>query len=99
MTLLKLNERDIEFFQDVYSLMKNKYPGMEDRFGIWRVHQHFELEEDELFHETSDSKAKESVLKIVKKEDLSEKAFASTWKLTETGPVVATWCCDDQPIL
>ncbi len=94
MSALALNERDTEFFQEVYTLMKNKYPDMEDRFGIWRVHQHFELKENELFHETSNPETKESILKIIKTKDLPEKAFASSWRLTESGPVVATWCCD-----
>jgi hypothetical protein len=98
MSALALSERDIEFFQEVYGLMKSKYPEMEDKFGIWRSHQHFELKENELFHETSNAKTKESTLKIIKKKDLPENAFASTWKLTKSGPVVATWCCDDKPI-
>jgi hypothetical protein len=51
--------------------------------------------EDEIFHETSNIDTQESTLKIVKKKDLPEKAFASTWKLAASGPIVATWCCDD----
>jgi len=93
-----LSEQDTAFFQDVYALMKTKYPEMEEKFGMWRVHQHFDLKEDEAFHETSDSKMKESTLRIVRKEMLPQRAFASTWKLTKSGPAVATWCCDDQPI-
>jgi hypothetical protein len=92
-----LSDRDTEFFQEVYSLMKNKYPEMEDKFGIWRSHQHFDLKEDEVLHETSNLATQESTLRIIKKKDLPEKAFASTWTLTKSGPVVATWCCDDKP--
>lgn len=99
MSALALSDRDIEFFQEVYGLMKHKYPEMEDKFGIWRAHQHFELQEDEIFHETSNPKTKESNLKIIKKKDLPKKAFTSTWKLTQSGPVVATWCCDDKPMV
>jgi hypothetical protein len=95
MMRLSLSERDTEFFGEIYHLMKEKYPEMEEKFGLWRIHQHFELKEDEVFHETSDANTKESILKIIKKKDLPEKAFGSTWQLTSTGPVVATWCCDD----
>lgn len=72
---------------------------MEERFGMWRMHQHFDLKEDEIFHETSDPNTKESVLQIIKKKDLPKGAFASTWKLTDSGPVAATWCCDIRPIV
>jgi len=95
MTTMTLNESDLNFFQDVYNLMITKYPEVKNKFGIWRTHQHFELNQDEIFHETSNMEKKESILKIIKKEDLPENAFASTWKLTEIGPVVTTWCCDD----
>jgi len=98
MSALALNERDSEFFKDVYVLMKNKYPEMAEKFGIWRNHKHFELNDNEVFHETSNSETKESTLRIINKKDLPKEAFASTWKLTDSGPVVATWCCDHKPV-
>lgn len=97
MSILSLNERDTQFFKEIYNLMITKYPEMVEKFGIWRAHQHFDLKEDEVFHETSDPNTKESVLRIIKEKDLPQEAFASTWKLTEAGPVAATWCCDDHP--
>jgi len=98
MSALALDERDLEFFKDVYNLMKNKYPEMEEKFGIWRNHQHFELAENEVLHETTNITTRESVLRIIDKNNLPNEAFASTWKLSETGPIVATWCCDDRPM-
>lgn len=89
-----LSERDTQFFGEVYELMKNKYPEMEEKFGIWRVHQHFELGADEVFHETSNEETKESVLKIVKKNDLPKNAFVSSWKLSQGRPTPQQWCCD-----
>ena len=91
---LPLTERDEAFFNDVFSLIQSKYPGMTDKFGIWRVHEHFEINEDEVFHETSNPKTKESTLKIIKKSELPKGAFASSWKFTQAGPLEATWCCD-----
>lgn len=70
---------------------------MKERFGMWRVHQHFELKKDEVFHETSDPSKKESTLRIINKKDLPKNSFASTWRLASEGPIVATWCCDDAP--
>lgn len=98
MGTLSLNERDVQFFNDVHNLMKNKYPELVEKFGIWRSHQHFDLKEDEVFHETSDSNTRESTLRIIKKKDLPQGAFASAWNLSELGPIAATWCCDDRPM-
>jgi hypothetical protein len=94
-----LNERDTEFFDEVYALIKSKYPEMEDKFGIWKVHNHFEIKDDEVFHETSNKENKESTLKIIQKKNLPENAFVSSWKLTNKGPIAATWCCDDTPLI
>lgn len=78
--------------------MTNTYPEMTDKFGIWRVHQHFDLKEGEVFHETSNPHTRESVLKIIKQSELPQNAYATTWKLTSNGPIVAEWCCDDSPV-
>lgn len=79
-------------------LLVEKYPELYEKFGIWRAHQHFVLNEDEVFHETSNEETKESVLRIIKKSELPKTAFASAWHITNQGPVVATWCCDDSPL-
>ena len=89
-----LSKQDTDFFQDVYNLMKTKYPEMEEKFEIWRIHQHFNLQEGEVFHETSSPETKESTLRIIKKEDLPKQAFTSSWKLTKSGAEPAAWCCD-----
>lgn len=94
MATSNLAEKDLEFFEEITALMNQKYPEMKDKFGIWRIHQHFNLKPDEAFHETSNQATKESTLSIIKKKDLPQGAFASTWCLTDQGPVVASWCCD-----
>lgn len=89
-----LTERETAFFEDVHTMMKKSYPDLADQFGIWRVHQHFQPKEDEIFHETSNPETKESTLRLIKKSELPQNAFPSTWTLSEKGPVVASWCCD-----
>jgi len=64
---------------------------------VWRVHEHFEPQQDEIFHETSNDETRQSTLNLINKSALPSSAFASTWKLTENGPIVANWCCDDAP--
>lgn len=78
-------------------LIDSKYPGMEQKFGIWKVHHHFDLAADEILHETSDPITKESTLRIIKRDALPQGAFASSWSLGSNGPEVHTWCCDWQP--
>jgi len=90
--------RDEEFFNAVYSLMTKSFPDMIERFGIWRIHEHFQIDADETFHEISNHETKESTLRIVKKEELPESAVATSWRLSADGHAVATWCCDG-PIL
>ena len=83
---------------EVPTFMDAKFPGMREKFGLWRVHQHFELKDDEVFHEVSNAKTQESTLRIIKKAELPANAFVSAWELTSEGPLAATWCCDDSPI-
>lgn len=92
-----LQQTEIDFFKDVKQLIDSKYPGMEEKFGLWKVHHHFDMEENEVLHETSDPATRESTLRIVKRENLPEHSFATSWKLTTQGPVVCSWCCDWQP--
>jgi hypothetical protein len=93
MTAAILEERDLEFFNEVSELMNRKFPDMKEKFGIWRVHQHFELNSDEVFHETSNPMTRESTLRIIKKENLPKNAFVSSWSLKD-GFKPQTWCCD-----
>lgn len=98
MTLQALTESEEEILNSCYELMRERDPSMPNRFGIWRIHEHFQKKDDEVFHETSNAKTRESTLRIVPKHSLPKNAFPSTWKLTDNGPVVATWCCDGPTI-
>jgi hypothetical protein len=95
MNINHMAERDFDFFNAVKKLITDSFPEMAERYGIWKVHQHFELKEDEVFHETSCEATRESTLKIIKRDELPNGAFASTWKIEDNQFVVANWCCDD----
>lgn len=92
-----LPKRDQAFFEAVYELLDKSFPELKEKYGIWRVHNHFPIKESELFHETSNPDTRESTLRIIKKDELPSEAFASAWKLSHQGPLVATWCCDSHP--
>jgi len=38
-----LQATELEFFNEVKRLMEEKYPGMEEKFGLWKVHSHFDM--------------------------------------------------------
>ncbi len=71
---------------------------MVEKYGIWKIHQHFDLKNDEVFHETSDEEKKLSTLSIIKKASLPKNAYPTSWKLTNAGAEVVTWCgCVEKP--
>ena len=71
MSLNSTTELENEFFSAVFALMQTSYPEMAEQFGIWRVHNHFEIDEDEIFHETSNAETKESTLRSFQKNRLA----------------------------
>lgn len=89
-----LSTQESLFATALYDFMKTHYPEMLSTFGIWRIHEHFEIASDEVLHETSDASCRESTLRVIKKSELPSEAFASSWKLSANGPLVTTWCCD-----
>ncbi|MFZ4099494.1 MAG: hypothetical protein ACOYKZ_04110 [Chlamydiia bacterium] len=92
--LFSLTSRDQAFFQAMEELFRTQFPDLIDRFGIWRVHHHFELTSHEVLHETTDLQARTSTLAIIPAEELPKTSVPSTWCLTEDGLNVVTWCCD-----
>lgn len=98
MTTAGLDAREQELFNEIFHLMNTKFTDLKEKFGIWRIHNHFDINEDEVFHETSDPVTRESTLRIIKRKDLPQNAFASSWQLTDKGAVAALWCCDDAPV-
>lgn len=90
----ELSQNDLDFFAAVYELMDSQFPEMKEKFGIWKIHQHFEAQDNEVFFETSNPETQESTLRIIDKNDLPAEAHATTWKMTGTGPIVMEWCCD-----
>jgi hypothetical protein len=72
--------------------MNEKYPEMKEKFGMWRAHQHFDIQDNECFVETTDKTTKESTLKIAKKTELTGEVMGTRWVLTAEGPVAKQYC-------
>jgi len=91
----QLSVKEENMFSEISQIM-DKYPAaIQRKYGLWRVHHHFDMAPNELLHETSSHETKESTLKVIKKEDLPSGAFATTWSLSDKGkPQPVSWCCD-----
>lgn len=94
MTQATLTTREQAFFSEYTELLK-KFDDMDGKFSLWRVHEHFDVDEAEVLYETSDVSARKSLVQVVKKTQLPEKAFVSQWVVLADGTIKpSTWCCD-----
>jgi hypothetical protein len=91
---MDISSQEQAFFQAYANLLK-KYRHMNGKFGLWRVHQHHTIGDDELLHEVSDPVKRTSTIRVIKKNNLPDTAFASQWLIKANGTIKATvWCCD-----
>jgi len=88
-----LNARESEFF-GAYMKLLSEYQDMDGRFGLWRIHKHFDINDDEVLHETSDAGNRVSTVNVIKKQDLPNHAFVSQWIVSSSGTKPGSWCCD-----
>lgn len=51
-----------------------------DRFGVWLLHEHFPLAEDETLIETEDPEGRRLLVTVAKKDSVGN-AIETTWKL------------------
>jgi hypothetical protein len=94
MTTFSLTDRDQELFQAFEHLVSSQFPDLQERFGLWRVHHHFDVSANEVFYETSNDQSRTSTLQIVPVSELPAKAIPSCWSLKNGSLQVASWCCD-----
>lgn len=91
---MNLTAQEKAFFAD-FALLLQKHEEMDGQFSLWRIHQHHNLEADEVLHETSDIQKRVSITSVIKKENLPQSAFPSQWVVRANGDIsVNFWCCD-----
>lgn len=68
---------------------------MREKFGLWKIHNHFNITDEQVFHESTNNEKQISVLNIINKKDLPENAYPTNWSLSKDllhKPL--QWCCD-----
>jgi len=88
----KLNVRERAMFADIRQVFK-QYPDLEGAFGLWRIHSHFAMGEDEVLSEVSDTERRESVVTPRNRGWLDENAVETQWIFDRAGEPVATTYC------
>ena len=74
-----ISDKDYEVLEEIRNILaKHEYT---DRFGITLLHKHFDIADDEILMETTDEKARTSIVKA-QKADGSEKvnSIETMWK-------------------
>lgn len=86
------NEADVSLFNELFSTLK-KYNAL-NRFGINLLHRHFEVNDDEILVEETDSRARKQLIEPVKVADIPENTLLTTsWRFDLLGnPLAETQC-------
>lgn len=93
---LRLNEVEMQFFKAYINLV-NKYPHLKGQFGLARLYDHFDMQDGEALHETTDYSQGTST---VKKTSLDSLPIDALPAVIDDGygdlmnSEVRTWCCD-----
>lgn len=73
-----INDKDYEVLDEVRAVLdKHNYT---DRFGMILLHKHFELQEDEILIEDTDTANRISTVKVTKESGSSEGTIETMWK-------------------
>ena len=85
------NESDKPVFAEIMSVLK-KHNAL-DRFGVTLLHQHFDISEDEILCESTDTITRTQTIKPIKKSELAEQDYTETsWRL-DNGTVMTACVC------
>ena len=100
MSSCALSDRDQAFFSAFQALITAQFPDLSERFGLWRVHQHFPQHEDQVLYETSNDESQTSCLRLIPSNALPDHAIPSTWMVSHSQLRVCSYCCDfpDDPL-
>ena len=93
MAQLNLNRTEIKMLKEV-SLILKKY-NKDKKFGIQLLHSHFNIDADEILHETNNKVKRQLLTKAIKKNKLPKGSYATSWSLDVKGmPCPLLFCCD-----
>ena len=84
-----INDTDYEVLEKVRQIL-NEY-NYTDRFGITLLHKHFDVEQDEILMEDTDTENRISTIKVEKGSNQSGKTIETMWKFGK-GVSAATVC-------
>ena len=86
-----LSQEDFECMKELREILC-KY-GKLDRFALHLIHKHFDLSDDEILVEYSDSSTREQVFKVEKLDaDIVEHSVPTTWTLERIEPMARCVC-------
>lgn len=96
MSELGLNPQEFAFVKEYTALVK-KFPELKGSFGLARTHQHFDVADSEVLHETTDPVTRVSKTQVINKNFLPETAVPAIFNdgggdIFKVQPT--TWCCD-----
>lgn len=91
-----LSKEDDAFLADLTEVLKKH--GNLNRFGLTLLHRHFEVAEDEMVVEHSDSVARTLSCSVMKRADIPTYGVETTqWRMTPDGKAIGIMDCVAQP--
>jgi hypothetical protein len=93
---LQLSKKEISMMCEISDIFK-KYKSSTRAFGINLIHNHFEIEKDEILYETHNKSNRTLFTLPVKKKNI-QSALATSWQINEDRVIsVSSLCCDYDP--
>lgn len=89
---LGLTSEEQNLFAEVSNIL-SKYEGKTREFGLFDVHTHFPIEEDETLYETNSPQSRTHTV-VVKKKTQVGNAKPTQWIVKKNSVKVFQYCCD-----
>lgn len=86
-----LNNQEIEMFNEISQILK-KYEGSCRKFGLFHVHDHFDIDKDEVLYETNNPTRRTHEV-VVKKKDDVKNAKPTQWVINNKKIEIKQYCC------
>lgn len=96
-TLDGLSTDERRFFQKIADVIAEN-PEIGAKFGLFRVHTHFLINDNEILYETTDFAQRVSTIRPISKENLNHHIEPTQWVISKSGSVeVFQACCGAPP--